>query len=58
MSKTMAQRRMKDVMYNLRRLKKEAESRGFTVDTSCWPWVAYKGPRFAPEDSFQIGEFV
>lgn len=27
----------------------EAEAHGFVVDTCCYPWVAYKGPRFQPE---------
>lgn len=27
----------------------QAKAAGFTVDTTCYPWVAYKGPRFAPE---------
>lgn len=29
----------------------EARERGFTVDTSCYPWLAYKGPRFAPTET-------
>lgn len=24
---------------------------GFTIDDTCYPWVAYKGPRFAPTES-------
>lgn len=24
------------------------ESEGFIVDKTCYPWVAYKGPRFQP----------
>ena len=28
--------------------KDEAEAQGFTVDTTCYPWVGYKGPRFSP----------
>lgn len=28
--------------------KAEAEGQGFTVDTSCYPWFAYTGPRFNP----------
>lgn len=31
--------------------KAEAEARGFTVDTTCYPWFAYKGPRFEPTES-------
>jgi hypothetical protein len=30
--------------------RKEAEERGYTVDRSCYPWVAYKGLRFNPEE--------
>lgn len=26
----------------------EAEHQGYTIDKTCYPWVAYKGPRFAP----------
>jgi len=29
----------------------EARERGFTIDTHCYPWLAYKGPRFAPTDT-------
>lgn len=28
--------------------KAEAEAAGYVVDTCCYPWVAYQGPRFAP----------
>jgi hypothetical protein len=28
---------------------KEARVQGFQLDTTCYPWVAYKGPRFKPE---------
>lgn len=24
---------------------------GYTVDRNCYPWFAYKGPRFKPTDS-------
>lgn len=27
---------------------REAEALGFTVDRHCYPWFAYKGPRFQP----------
>lgn len=27
-----------------------ATQQGYTIDTSCYPWFAYKGPRFAPTD--------
>jgi hypothetical protein len=33
--------------------KTEAEhykAAGFIVDTTCYPWIAYKGPRFAPTE--------
>lgn len=26
------------------------EAQGFTVDKTCSPWVAYKGPRFNPTE--------
>lgn len=32
----------------------EAEASGFTIDRHIYPWVAYKGARFAPDDSFPI----
>jgi hypothetical protein len=28
----------------------EARDQGFTVDTTTYPWTAYKGPRFAPTE--------
>jgi hypothetical protein len=28
-----------------------AEREGYTIDRHCYPWLAYKGPRFKPEDS-------
>lgn len=30
--------------------KEDAVSQGFTVDTTCYPWFAYKGPRFNPTE--------
>lgn len=30
--------------------RSEAESAGFVVDKTCYPWVAYKGPRFQPTE--------
>lgn len=27
----------------------EMKAAGFTIDTTCYPWVAYKGARFNPE---------
>lgn len=32
----------------------EAEELGFTVDRSCYPWVAYKGPRFLPTEIIRV----
>lgn len=32
----------------------EAERRGYTVDRHCYPWVAYKGPRFTPDEVIEI----
>ena len=32
----------------------EAEELGFTVDRCCYPWFAYKGPRFEPTDTIPI----
>ena len=34
--------------------KAEAEARGFAVDTTVYPWVAYAGPRFKPTRWFTI----
>jgi len=34
--------------------RQQAESEGFTVDTHCYPWFAYKGPRFRPDESKSI----
>lgn len=28
--------------------REQAESEGYTVDHHCYPWIAYKGPRFNP----------
>ncbi len=30
--------------------REEALAAGFIVDDTCYPWVAYKGPRFAPTE--------
>lgn len=27
---------------------------GFTIDSTCYPWIAYKGPRFAPDEMAEI----
>lgn len=32
----------------------EAEKQGFTIDCTCWPWVAYKGPRFDPTEWHEV----
>jgi hypothetical protein len=29
---------------------KHAKRLGYTIDTTCYPWVAYKGSRFIPDD--------
>lgn len=34
--------------------KQEALANGFTVDSSCYPWIAYTGPRFAPTKHYPI----
>jgi hypothetical protein len=26
-----------------------ARNMGYTIDNHCYPWVAYKGPRFRPD---------
>lgn len=31
-----------------------AESHGYIVDKSCYPWFGYKGPRFSPTDSVDV----
>lgn len=36
------------------RNRSEAESAGFVVDKTCYPWVAYKGPRFQPTEFHYI----
>jgi hypothetical protein len=28
----------------------EARAAGFTIDDTCYPWLAYKGPRFRPDE--------
>lgn len=32
----------------------QAEAQGFTVDRHCYPWFAYKGPRFSPDETVEI----
>jgi hypothetical protein len=35
----------------MRRVKLSELGDGFTVDTTVYPWFAYKGPRFVPTES-------
>jgi hypothetical protein len=37
-----------------RMTRKNAEAAGFTVDTSCYPWFAYRGPRFRPTEQADV----
>lgn len=30
----------------------ELKTQGFIIDNTCYPWVAYKGPRFNPTEFF------
>lgn len=32
----------------------QAEAAGFIVDRHCYPWFAYKGPRFSPNETVEI----
>jgi len=32
----------------------QAEDEGYTVDDTCYPWIAYKGPRFKPSEYHRI----
>lgn len=32
----------------------QARAIGFTVDTTCYPWLAYKGERFASKESMAV----
>lgn len=41
-------------MSTKRMTRVEAEQEGFTVDTHCWPWLGYKGPRFAPTERIAV----
>jgi hypothetical protein len=36
---------------------KEAEEMGFTIDRHVFPWFAYKGARFKPDEFFTIGKY-
>ncbi len=31
-----------------------AEHNGFEIDRSCYPWIAYKGPRFDPDETHTV----
>ena len=35
--------------------EREAEADGWTVDHTCWPWLAYRGPRFDPDAVWPFG---
>lgn len=30
------------------------QRRGYTVDDTCYPWIGYKGPRFAPSEKCSV----
>jgi hypothetical protein len=32
----------------------EAQKQGFLVDTTCYPWTGYKGPRFNPTELVHV----
>lgn len=34
--------------------KEQAEKQGYNVDTTCYPWLGYKGPRFAPTETITV----
>jgi hypothetical protein len=34
--------------------RQKAEQQGWAVDTTVYPWLAYKGPRFNPTQTQQI----
>lgn len=34
----------------MRQSRAEAESKGYSVDEHCYPWIAYKGARFSPDE--------
>ena len=38
----------------LRLTIQEAKAQGYTVDTTCYPHLGYKGPRFAPIQSVRV----
>ena len=33
---------------------REAKEQGYTVDTTCYPHLGYKGPRFAPTEAVKV----
>jgi hypothetical protein len=43
------------VFATLARWKAEREAEGLTVDRTCWPWFAYAGNRFDPDDWWCFG---
>jgi hypothetical protein len=34
--------------------REEAIAQGFVVDTHCYPWCAYRGPRFQPDEQVDV----
>ena len=36
---------------------REALDQGYTVDTYCVPWLAYKGARFAPDEKARVSDW-
>lgn len=32
----------------------QARMEGFTVDSTCYPWFGYKGPRFSPTEHCHV----
>ena len=34
--------------------REQATARGFIIDSTCYPNVAYKGPRFGPDEIYVI----
>jgi hypothetical protein len=32
----------------------ESRALGFIVDDTCYPWLAYKGPRFSPTEKQEV----
>lgn len=40
--------------YHVHITRAKAIAKGFTVDDTCYPHLAYKGPRFAPTDYCRV----